>query len=78
MIGAAYFDLAAAQHKLRISKENSDSYQATLNAADKRKKSGILLVPMLPGYVWMRCAQKMICCSQPVNLNVLKVLWPYS
>lgn len=40
MIGAAYFDLAAAQHKLRISKENSDSYQATLNAADKRKKSG--------------------------------------
>lgn len=40
MVSAAYYDLVAAQHKLRISQENSDSYQATLNAANKRKKSG--------------------------------------
>ena len=40
MVSAAYYDLLAAQHKLRISQENSDSYQATLNAANKRKKSG--------------------------------------
>ncbi|MFZ6773325.1 TolC family protein [Undibacterium sp. SXout7W] len=39
-VSAAYVDLLAAQHKLRISQENKELFRLTLTAADKRKKAG--------------------------------------
>ncbi|MDY7537454.1 TolC family protein [Undibacterium sp. 5I1] len=40
IVSAAYFDLIAAQHKLRIANETRDLFSITQAAAEKRKKAG--------------------------------------
>lgn len=40
IVSAAYFDLIAAQHKLRVANETRDLFTITQAAADKRKKAG--------------------------------------
>lgn len=39
-VNGAYFDLLAAQHKLRISNETRDLFKITMQAANQRKKLG--------------------------------------